>query len=89
MFSQRYFCTLCVGDEMTTSEKLDKKIKDSPEWIEFERGYYEGYSDGANLLKPLLLEMYELVNDIEPSVLPESHRDRRRSILIKFEEFLK
>lgn len=83
---------------MTISEKLDKKIdheadsfcadKDKIKFTQWLNDT-KHYKQGSLLLKPMLLDMYELVNDLEPSVLPESHRDKRRSILNKFNEFIK
>jgi len=51
-------------------------------------GKCEGIDDCFDSLAPLLLEMVELIQDIEPSVLASNHRNRRHEALDKFNKFL-
>lgn len=85
---------------MKISEKLDKKIQNSVEHQEFDDGYYAGHADGANLLRPLLLEMVEVLYKINEddnnckaigghSVDIQDHIKGINAVLLKFEEFLK
>lgn len=70
---------------MTFSEKIDEKIDSS---AYKNATFAKDYKDGARIFKPLLVEMAELINDLEPSVLAEAHRIRRRGILNKLKGFL-